>query len=680
MCGIAGCTIARLSIEEVRGQAQRFIKALHHRGPDGNGFWHEGDNLLLTHNRLAILDLSEQGHQPMLSASGRYVLTFNGEIYNFLKLKSEMEDAGIRFRGHSDTEVILSLVDAHGIERTLGMIDGMFALAFYDREKMEITIARDRMGEKPLFYGWINGRFAFGSELKALQSLKYPLEIDKKCIGDFLSYGYVPTPYSIYKNIYKLVPGTYLTLAKRNNYSVPGLFSPYPDSKHNGPTKFWDLLNVKRSSALIDTPEMAVEQLEQKLEDTIARQLVADVPVGCFLSGGIDSSLVTVLAQKQSIRPIRSFTIGFEVEEFNEAPFAREIASHIGTDHHETFVKTNDVLNLISSLPNVYDEPFADPSQLPSILVAQIARKDVTVCLSGDGGDELFAGYNRYGAASSFINRFAKWPRPVKHSLGSFLLGLNPGRVDRALKFLSQMPGVGRRKQSNLALKLRKLGVLMRTVGNDELYLFLLKLNGLSPDNSITTTILEERVREFFDTPEDFITTVMLIDQLNYLVDDNLTKVDRSAMSASLETRLPLLDRQIVEHSWRIPTTVKLRDGVTKWPLREILYKYVPRSLIERPKMGFSVPIASWLRNELKRWSFDLLENPRLREFVDVDHYFLLWERHQDGLDDNGLVLWPVLILSQWLYEEGGKEVSKLTSKSDRNADFVKVTQNTTEL
>ncbi|GGE61584.1 asparagine synthetase B [Streptosporangium jomthongense] len=648
MCGIAGCSITQLTSDEVESQAQRFTKALNHRGPDGNGFWRDDDNLLLTHNRLAILDLSEHGQQPMIAASGRYVLTFNGEIYNFSELKSALVELGINFRGRSDTEVILALIDAHGIDQTLRKIDGMFAFAVYDRERQEVTIARDRMGEKPLFYGWINGRFVFASELKALKTLNYSLTINRGCIGDFLTYGYIPTPHSIYQDIYKLTPGTSLTLTKRENYGVPESFSPYPGTDH-GPRPFWDLKKVKRVSNCIETPELAVDVLEQKLEDTISRQLIADVPVGCFLSGGIDSSLVAALAQKQSARAIKTFTVGFDVKQFNEAPFARDIANHLGTDHQETYVKTTDVLDLIDRLPLVYDEPFADPSQLPSILVAGVARKNVKVCLSGDGGDELFAGYNRYATASHMSATFERWPDPVKHSLSKLLLSLNPDRVDRAVECLCKLPGLGKVKQPNLVLKLQKLGVLMRTTRPDEVYLFLLKFNGLSPDKSIPTTILEKRVREFFDDGEDFATTAMLIDQLNYLVDDNLAKVDRSAMSVSLETRLPLLDRQIVEYSWSLSTKLKLRHGIKKWPLRQILFKHVPESLIERPKMGFSVPISVWLRNELKSWSLDLIENPLLKEFVDVGHYRSLWDKHQRGAYDNGLVLWPVLVLSQWL-------------------------------
>jgi len=650
MCGIAGCAIFRFDDEDIRIQADNFIKALEHRGPDGNGVWFDKDNLLLTHNRLAILDLSDLGHQPMKAASGRYVITFNGEIYNFIRLRSRLEASGTRFRGHSDTEIILALLDAYGIDETLSMIDGMFAFALYDIYRRELTIARDRMGEKPLYYGWVNGRFVFSSELKGLKALGSPLEVNKEVIGDFLSYGYIPTPHSIYQNVYKLSPGTSFTISESNHYCMPDSFSPYP-GVGTGPRPYWELEKVKESSKPLGSPEKVAGLLEEKLEDTISRQLIADVPVGCFLSGGVDSSLVTAIAQKVSTRPLKTFTIGFDVEQYNEAHFAKEIANHLGTDHHETYVNSKDVIDLIDQLPQVYDEPFADPSQLPSILVSSVARTDVTVCLSGDGGDELFAGYNRYRAADRAIKTFSRWPEPVKRSMSRFLLRLDANLVEQALINLSKFPGMNKLRQANLGLKIRKFGFLMKAANEHEVYVFLLKFNGLWPDPTIGTTILEQRVSELFSSENDFIATAMLIDQLNYLVDDNLTKVDRSAMSVSLETRLPLLDRQIVELSWKIPITTKVKNGQSKWPLRTILYKHVPESLVERPKMGFSVPLSKWLRNELKDWSHHLLHRPFLQNYVNVEHYQRLWAEHQALLSDNSLVLWPVLVLSQWLEE-----------------------------
>lgn len=650
MCGIAGCSIVGLSESEIRSTARCFVDALHHRGPDGNGVWQECDNLLFTHNRLAILDLSENGRQPMTSGSGRYVLTFNGEIYNFLKLRSALEKEGYSFKGRSDTEVMLGLFDRYGVQISLGMIDGMFALASFDRKTGELIIARDRMGEKPLFYGWMSGRFVFASELKAFQLLEQPLEINSGCINDLLSFGYIPTPHSIYQNIYKLSPGSSLTLTKDSSYERPDGFSPYPESGQ-GPVRFWDLNNVKETE-LTDQficPNQAVKCLEETLNDTISRQLVADVPVGSFLSGGIDSSLVTALAQNQASLPIQTFTVGFDTDQFNEAPFASKIASHLGTQHNETYVKTGDVLDLVMDIPKIYDEPFADPSQLPSTLVAKVARQEVTVCLSGDGGDELFAGYNRYTAASKSIDAMKSWPKFGRIGVGRFLMSINPTTIDRALAKLHSLPGLGRIKQANIGIKLKKLGKVMTITDEHEIYIFLLKFNGLESGFESTKTLLEERVARLFQTKEDFITTAMLVDQLNYLVDDNLQKVDRSAMSASLETRLPLLDRQVVELSWRIPSHIKLKDSISKWPLRELLYKHVPRGLVERPKMGFSVPIASWLRNELKEWSSELLKNKELIPLLNVDHYWSLWNKHQNRTGDNALALWPVLVLSQWL-------------------------------
>lgn len=647
MCGIAGCAVRGLQRDEVTARADLFIKALRHRGPDGDGSWYESGSVLLAHTRLAILDLSENGKQPMTSANGRYVLTFNGEIYNFRALRSQLEQYGVAFRGHSDTEVILELISSRGLESALELIEGMFAFAVYDRETGNLSLARDRMGEKPLFYGWVEGRFVFASELKAIQSLEAPLNLNRLAVADLLSFGYIPTPHTIYESIYKLVPGTYLTI--KPNADIRASFDPYPNNGC-GPRKYWDI-NALGSGQSSLSAEDTVRELRKSLEDTTARQLIADVPVGCFLSGGIDSSLVTAVAQSQSSTPIKTFTIGFESKQFNEAHYAKKIAQHLGTEHYETTVRSNDVLELVDSLPKVYDEPFADPSQLPSILVAREARKHVTVCLSGDGGDELFAGYNRYATASKALGSFSSVPRSFKAPLGKLLLALNPNSIDQALLKLSRLSKSRVFKQANLGLKLNKLGYLMRSTQVDEVYLFLLKLNGLSPDRRLPPTILERRVKDHFASSEDFISTAMMVDQINYLVDDNLTKVDRSAMSVSLETRLPLLDRQIVELSWRVAPAVKLREGTTKWPLREILYSYVPKELLERPKMGFSVPISEWLRNELKFWSLDLMANRELENLVDIRHYSNLLEKHQSGQRDYGLTLWPLLILSQWLQE-----------------------------
>tara|TARA_B100002003_G_scaffold182027_1_gene170199 strand:+ start:19722 stop:21674 length:1953 start_codon:yes stop_codon:yes gene_type:complete len=647
MCGIAGCSLGSLDSGEAHNIAQSFMKVLHHRGPDSNGFWKDDGNVLLTHTRLSIIDLSPTGHQPMASYSGRYVISYNGEIYNFSELKKILEAMGVPFAGTSDTEVILALFEVYGIHSALTMMSGMFAFAVYDREQEALTIARDRMGEKPLFYGWVNGQFAFASELKAFKFLSNKLSINKDCVADFLKFGYIPTPLSIYDNIYKLTPGTSFTVCKSDNYGASDSdFSPYPN-KVSGPKAFWDLKELSKNSISIESPSLALDMLEECLSKAIHKQLVADVPIGCFLSGGVDSSLVTAIAQELTVAPVKTFTVGFEEVQFNEAGFARDIASYLGTEHHEVYVKSRDILNFVDRLPAVYDEPFGDPSQLPSMLVSEVAKRDVSVCLSGDGGDELFGGYNRYIMARTAISRTKNVPVVVRKVIGNLLLRINPIMIDRLQKCLKSLPGIKRHRQVNLGLKLQKLGFVLQASSYEEIYLFLLKLDGLEERGP--KTLLEERISEFFSSFDDFISTAMLVDQLNYLVDDNLTKVDRSSMAASLETRLPLLDRNVVELSWRIPESIKIKDGITKWPLKKLLYNRVPRELIDRPKMGFSVPVSEFLRSELKQWSFDILSHPLVSGYLDTSRYLYIWDQHQRRKGDYGLALWPALIFSQWL-------------------------------
>lgn len=650
MCGIAGCTIQNWDPSQVAEQAEAFIASLHHRGPDGHGEWHEPDAVLLTHNRLAIVDLSEHGHQPMSSPAGRFVISFNGEIYNFRELRSNLEAAGVKFHGHSDTEVIVAELEQTGIEGTLLKLEGMFALAVYDRETRTLTLARDRMGEKPLYYGWLEEHFVFASELKALRTARSKFTINSSVIGDYLSYGYIPTPYSIYEGIYKLVPGTTLTIDVTRPCRLKDGFNPNAGSPQ-GPSAYWDVQKFSNQEK-IQSSDDAIVELEQELGETIRKQLIADVPVGCFLSGGVDSTLVTALAQQQSRQPVETYTIGFKDSQFDEAKYAKEIAKYLGTDHHEFYVDPGDALALLDKLPAIYDEPFADPSQLPATLVSRIARQNVTVCLSGDGGDELFSGYNRYISAANLATRLSRFPPSFRRGVGSLLLKTNTSHIERLFSKLQSI-APSKLKQAYVGLKVHKLGHLLSMDTDAEIYGFLLQLNGLHPDPALAPHLVEERVHAIFRQVDDFIDAATLTDQLNYLVDDNLAKVDRASMYSSLETRLPLLDKRIVELSWRMPAGVKIKNGVTKWPLRELLYRHVPKSMIDRPKMGFSVPISSWIRNELKPWSWDLLTNPKLGELVDLDHYQSLWRVHQNGSKDYGLVLWPVLVLSQWLNQYG---------------------------
>ncbi|MDI9245574.1 asparagine synthase (glutamine-hydrolyzing) [Marinobacter sp. CHS3-4] len=653
MCGIAGCTVRGLNQSDIETLANSFVASLNHRGPDGHGYWSAPDNFLLAHTRLSIQDLSEAGKQPMHSPSRRYVISFNGEIYNFPEIRKELQQKGVLFKGHSDTEVILALADSIGIAATLKRIDGMFAIALFDRQSGELTLARDRMGEKPLFYGWVSDQFIFTSELKAVKALGKKLTLNREVLGDYLACGYVPTPHSIYRNIYKLTPGTYLTLAPGDQVKQPHQFNPLPGSG-TGPTRYWDLQRFAKTEPDLKTPVEATRQLQDCLMETIGQQLIADVPVGCFLSGGVDSTLVTALAQANSNTPIDTFTIGFDDPQFDEARYASKLAKHIGTNHHETYISSNDALSMIDSLPTIYDEPFADPSQLPSVLVSSVAKESVTVCLSGDGGDELFAGYNRYSSTSSLLKKTNRIPAPVRLRLGYLLSRMNLAWIESLLPHIGRIPGLSAANQSNIALKVRKLGWLMQMTKSEDIYLFLLSLNGLQPDPCRHPDILHRRISEAFLSDQDFLNTVMLLDQLNYLVDDNLMKVDRSSMSVSLETRLPLLDRKVVELSWRIPPSLKLNDGQTKWPLRQILYQHVPKTLIERPKMGFSVPLSKWLKKELNCQVNELLNSSDAGNLLNMDHYRELWVQHNLEKRDNSLQLWPVIVLLQWLKANQG--------------------------
>ncbi|MES9991074.1 MAG: asparagine synthase (glutamine-hydrolyzing) [Candidatus Thiodiazotropha sp.] len=647
MCGISGLCIA-FSHHDIDHLSQKLLKTLHHRGPDGNGTWTDNKTILLAHNRLSIQDLSSNGKQPMLSSSNRYVLTFNGEIYNFLELKNRLQKLGHSFIGTSDTEVILASIEEWGIQNSISQFNGMFAFALWDRELETITFARDRLGEKPLFYGWSEKGLMFASELEPFKYHFETLHINQEIINDFLNYGYIPTPHTIYEGIYKLIPGSFIQFNLGQILSRPSDFSPTYSTSNISPKQYWSVRSHFEGSELIKDPDHAVEQLEELLDSAIQRQLIADVSVGTFLSGGIDSSLVTAVAQKNTTRPIKTFTIGFDVDQFNEAIYAKEIASHLGTDHTEVYLTSNDCLNTINRLPGIYGEPFADPSQLPTILVSEIAREQVTVCLSGDGGDELFAGYNRYISTINFLRLTSKLPKRAKHLLANTINFINPNYIDTSYNFLSRMLPNKKHKQANIAIKIQKLGNLLNLSDSGEIYNSLLSLSSTTDNRTFTNTLLKSRIDDFFSHDREFIDIAMLIDQLNYLPDDNLTKVDRASMSCSLETRLPLLDKEIVELSWKIPYTTKIKDNLTKWPLRQILYKHVPKELIDRPKMGFSVPISSWLRNDLKDWSHDLLNMKNSDLGLNNDYWLDLWQQHQSGSTDNGLALWPAIMLNHW--------------------------------
>jgi len=592
MCGITG----QLGGNQGQGLEQtvrRMADTLLHRGPDDGGVWmDEAAGIALGHRRLSILDLSPAGHQPMASASGRFVIAFNGEIYNHLELRRDLENIPsphplsqrargvVSWRGHSDTETLLACFEAWGIEKTLGNAVGMFAIALWDRETRTLTLARDRMGEKPLYYGWQGDTFLFGSELKALKAHPaFRADIDRGALALLLRHNYVPAPYSIYEGIYKLPPGTWLQMR--------------PDQRDAEPVAYWSLGEVAErgvANPFAGSDEDAVDALERHLGAAVRGQMVADVPLGALLSGGLDSSMIAALMQAGSSRPVRTFTIGFDEREYDEATHARAVAKHLGTDHTELRLSGADALALVPQMPSMYDEPFADSSQLPTHLVMKLARQHVTVALSGDAGDELFGGYNRYFLAPKVWQRVGWMPLPVRRALGAGLLALPSGAMNRLAGPAGiALPGD---KAHKLGRRLRE----MRSI--DDLYVSLVSewpnAAGMVVGGHMPPNLLDARER--WPRLDDPVARMMALDGLTYLPDDILVKVDRAAMAVSLETRAPFLDRDVIGFAWSLPMHMKIRNGQGKWLLRRLLDRHVPRELVERPKMGFGIPLDAWLR------------------------------------------------------------------------------------
>ena len=655
MCGIAGiASFNNWSNEALREAAISMAETLIHRGPDDQGVWVDSEHpIALAHRRLSIQDLSAAGHQPMASPSGRYHAVFNGEIYNFKELAADLRLLGYSFRGHSDTEVLLTAVEEWGVETTLRLCSGMFAMAIWDRSAKELVLCRDRMGEKPLFFGWVNNTFAFASELKAIHKIfSGVLQVDSSALAAYFRFGYVPTPYSIYSGIFKLQPGSFLRVPEIA-FSSSGLFSPLTKQGDFSPQPYWDVETVARNgltSPIISELE-AVEQFDFLLREVVAQQKIADVPLGTFLSGGVDSSLVSAVMQAVSNRPIKTFTIGFQEKEFDEAPYARAIAHHIGSDHHEQYVSADDGLSLIEELPRYWDEPFADSSQIPSLIVARKAREQVTVCLTGDGGDELFCGYNRYFATAHLWHKQQLVPSWLRRRAAE-LLSLFPPQVWQGGYSLIKLFTGDPRTQANVGLKVRKFAGLLGSDSLPEAYRFLMSCWQTPADILLHAqelpSILDRAPQPGLGC---FIHDAMYWDQLGYLTDDNLVKGDRASMACGLETRLPLLDHRIAEFSWRLPLAMKYRNGESKWLLRQMLYRYVPKNLIERPKMGFSVPIGKWLRGPLKEWGADLLHASYTQSSGLLNKKVILsiWREHQTGRHDHSQKLWALLMWLAWV-------------------------------
>jgi asparagine synthase (glutamine-hydrolysing) len=655
MCGIAGIIApSDWTKQDLYEAAKNMADTLSHRGPDAQGVWvNPTFPVVLAHRRLAIQDLSPAGHQPMTSAFGRFHIVFNGEIYNFRVLTRELQQAGHIFRGHSDTEVLLAAMEEWGIEKTLERCCGMFALAVWDTKTQELILCRDRMGEKPLYYGWLDGCFVFASELKALHRVfRTSLTINNDAMTAFFRFGYVPTPHCIYKNVFKLLPGCLLRIPITSLPTV-NEFNPMPCNTCFSPHPYWILEKIARqglSNMVLDEND-AIEQLDILLRDTISQQKIADVPIGAFLSGGIDSSLVAAVMQAVSDNPIRTFTIGFTEKEFDEAPYARAIAKHLRTEHFEFYVSANDGLSLIESIPKHWDEPFADSSQIPSLIVAKMARNEVTVCLTGDSGDELFCGYHRYFIYAAIWAKKEHYPKWLRKIIGQSI-GMISDETWQSIYKLFQKFDRNHDAYANMGFKIHKFAEIIQKDSANEAYRFLMSY-WHDPCKLLNHPYEALSILDRQKNPKlgHFINDAMYWDQAGYLVDDNLVKVDRASMAVSLETRLPLLNHHIVEFSWRLPIAMKYREGQSKWLLRQVLYRYVPRSLIERPKMGFSVPIQKWLKGPLKTWFEDLLFSNKAHMFDGLNQKMIqeVWRQHINGIHDHSNKLWTLCMWLTWM-------------------------------
>lgn len=655
MCGIAGVATWRPE-RELGEQVERMIAPLVHRGPDDHGVWIDGEcGIGLGHRRLSILDLSPQGHQPMASTSGRYVIAYNGEIYNFAQIRDELSAEGKapQWRGHSDTEILLAAFDAWGVEAALQKTVGMFAIALWDREARTLTLARDRIGEKPLYYGIIRGRFLFGSELKAIRAVAGgDLQVDRDALAEFMRFGYIPSPKSIYAGIAKLAPGHVLTVRSASDIGMP---HPY-----------WSLDTPEQEQLRARFASCGDEELtdlvHNRLRDAIGLQMVSDVPLGAFLSGGVDSSAVVALMQSQSAKRIRTYTIGFHEGMFDEAPYAKAVAQHLGTEHTELYVTAKDAAEVIPELPMIYDEPFADSSQIPTTLVSRLTRQHVTVSLSGDGGDELFAGYPRYQLTAALWQRVNGQPMGVRRAAASILQSFSAQGWDRVLGFLpaSQRQRINGRRVHRLAQLM-----VSRSIG--EMYVRL--MSQWQPEEGL---VLGTTRRDFplvnWSQKDDPIEAMRRWDVGQYLPDDLLVKVDRASMSASLESRAPLLDHRVVELAFALPQRMLVRDGVGKWVLRGVLDRYVPRELIERPKAGFSIPLGDWLRGPLRDWAETLLNVEKLsgQGFLDAEKVSVMWRQHLSSSYDRSTYLWNVLMFQAWYASAGdGYQPIFQTSRRD---------------
>ena len=638
MCGITGFwdTSGAGPADRLTSIVTAMADTLVHRGPDDGGAWSDAEaGLALGFRRLSIIDLSAAGHQPMLSASGRYAMSYNGEIYNAEDIRKQFGTSAPNWRGHSDTEVMLEAFAQWGVERTLPQLVGMFATALWDRKERRLTLIRDRLGKKPLYWSWQDGCLLFGSELRALRAHpRFRGTLDRGAIAAFLRHSYVPHPHTVYEEVRQLPPGSMLTLEPGKEPRI----SPY-----------WTLAGVVQEAgadAFTGSDSEAVEALDATLGEAVRCRMVSDVPLGAFLSGGYDSSTVVALMQRHSTRPVRTFSIGFHEKGYDESGHARAVARHLGTDHTELIVTPGEALDVVPRLADLYDEPFADSSQIPTFLVSKLARAHVTVALSGDGGDELFAGYNRYAQADLFRRYAVHVPRPARSLGAAAVRSVSPAVWDRAFAPLPE-----RYRPRLVGDKLYKLADVVAETGDG----FYHKLTSLWHDPESVVIGAREPPTLITDGSvaglvPDFVERMQYKDTLTYLPDDILTKVDRATMAVSLEARVPMLDQRVVSLAWRLPLSMRLRGQQSKWVLRQVLDRYVPRALVDRPKMGFGVPIDGWLRGPLRAWAEDLLSEASLRNggVFEPAPVRTRWIEHLSGRRNWQHALWNVLMFEAW--------------------------------
>ena len=647
MCGISGFYSKTSST--FNNAILKMNLAIFHRGPDSNNIWQDQNSgIVFGHQRLSIIDLSIAGNQPMISNSGRFILTYNGEIYNHLEIRRDLKkiNSNIKWKSNTDTETLLEALEFWGIEKTLSKINGMFAFGIWDKKTRSLILARDRIGEKPLYFGWQgkgdNKVFLFGSELKALKAHpEFSGEIYRDAIALQLRHNCIPDPYSIYKDIYKLLPGHYLQL-KENDLKKNLLPTP---------KAYWSLTEsaIYGNSNQLTLGETDIQrELEKYLKDSVKQQMISDVPLGAFLSGGIDSSTIVALMQSQSNHPIKTFTIGFSENNFNEAEYAKKIAKHLGTDHTELYVSSKAAMEVIPKLPTIYDEPFSDSSQIPTFLVSQLAKQHVKVALSGDGGDELFCGYNRYILTNNRSKKFNLIPSSVRKILAYGIKSISPNNWNELFKLI---PGL--KQYDNYGHKMHKGASALEAKTLSNLYYILCSqwqnptetvINSKEPGTLLTN--FKPELKGLNNQQE-----MMALDLITYLPNDILVKVDRAAMASSLETRVPFLNHKLIEYVWKIPHSLKLKNGDAKWILKQILNQYVPKNLTERPKMGFGVPLGSWLRGPLKDWAENLLNEKRLIQ----EGYFnpklirAKWSEHLSNKKNWQHDLWNILMFQAWI-------------------------------